>query len=106
MDDQSVKVDNHCQAPLPLRNLVMKLPNNQKIERESRAHYLKKRFEKDPKYFHHYKEFMEEILSKGYDKISKDTSTDGKVCICLTMECTIQPNPIRFVLFLIAVQSM
>ena len=34
MDDQSVKVDNHCQAPLPLRNLVMKLPNNQKIERE------------------------------------------------------------------------
>ena len=46
---------------------------------ERRTQYLKKRFEKDPKYFHLYKEFMEEILSKGYAKISKDTLTDRKV---------------------------
>ena len=78
MDDQTVKVGNHYQTPLPLRNPVMKLPNNRKMV-ERRAQYLKKRFEKDPKYFHLYKEFMEEILSKGYAKISTDTPTDGRV---------------------------
>ena len=46
---------------------------------EKRAQYLKKRFEKDSKYFCHYKEFMEEILSKGYAKISEDAPTDGRV---------------------------
>ena len=78
MDDQTVKVGNHYQTPLPLRNPVMKMPNNRKMA-EKRAQYLKKRFQKDSKYFCHYKEFMEEILSKGYAKISKDTPTDGRV---------------------------
>ena len=78
MDDQAVKVGNHFQTPLSLRNPVMKLPNNRKMV-ERRAQCLKKRFEKDPKFFHHYKEFMEEILSKGYAKISKDTPIDGRV---------------------------
>ena len=31
MDDQTVKVGNHYQIPLPLRNTVMKLPNNLKM---------------------------------------------------------------------------
>ena len=31
MDDQTVKVGNHYQIPLPLRNIVMKLPNNLKM---------------------------------------------------------------------------
>ena len=31
MDDQTVKVGNHYQTPLPLRNPVMKLPNNRKM---------------------------------------------------------------------------
>ena len=78
MDNQTVKVGNHYQTPLPLRNPVMKLPNNRKMV-ERRVQYLKKRFEKDPKYFHHYKEFMEEILGKVYAKISEDTPTDGRV---------------------------
>ena len=78
MDDQTVKVGNHYQTPLPLRNPVMKMPNNRKMA-EKRAQYLKKRFGKDSKYFCHYKEFMEEILSKGYAKISEDTPTDGRV---------------------------
>ena len=78
MDDQTVKVGNHYQTPLSMRNPVMKTLNNRKMA-EKRAQYLKKRFEKDSKYFCHYKEFMEEILSKGYAKISKDTPTDGRV---------------------------
>ena len=56
----------------------MKLPNNRKMV-ERRAQYLKKRFEKNSKYFHHYKEFVEKILSKRFAKISKDKPTDGKV---------------------------
>ena len=78
IDDQTVKVGNHYQTPLPLRNPVMKMPNNRKMTKK-RAQYLKKRFEKDSKYFCHYKEFMEEILSKGYAKISEDTPTGGRV---------------------------
>ena len=49
-DDQTVKVGNHCQTPLPLRNPVMKLPNNRKML-ERRAQYLKKRSEKNSKVF-------------------------------------------------------
>ena len=72
---------------------------------ERRAQCLKKRFGKDPKYFCHYKEFMEEILSKGYAKISKDTLME-EYGICPIMEYTTQPNPIRFELFLIAAQNI
>ena len=72
---------------------------------ERRAQYFKKRFGKDPKYFCYYNKFMEEILSKGYAKISKDTLME-EYGICLIMEGTTQPNPIRFKLFLIAAQNM
>ena len=78
MDAQTVKVGNHYQTPLPLRIPVMKLSNNRKMIKR-RAQHLAKRFEKDPKYFYHYKRFMEEILSKGYAKIFKDTPTDEEV---------------------------
>ena len=74
MDDQTVKVGNHHQTPLQLRNPVMKLPNNRKMV-ERRPYYLKKRFGRDSKYFCYYKEFMEKILSRGYAKISRDTPT-------------------------------
>ena len=35
---------------------------------EKRAQYLKRHFERDPKYFQHYKNFMDAIISKGYAK--------------------------------------
>ena len=78
MDDQRVKVGNHYQTPLPMRNPAMKLSNNRKMV-ERRTQYLKEKFKKDSKYFYHCKEFMEEILSNWYTKISKDTQTDGRV---------------------------
>ena len=78
MGDQKVKVGNQYQPPLPLTKPVIKLPNNLNTV-ERRAQYFKKRFEKDPRSFHHYKKFMEEIPSKGCATISKDTPTDGKV---------------------------
>ena len=93
MDDQAVKVGNHCQTPLPLRNSVMKLPNNRKMVEK------KKRLEKDSKFFCHYKEFMEEILSKGYAKISKSTRTNGRVWYLPHHRVyhPAKPNKVRFI---------
>ena len=51
----------------------MMLPNNQRMV-EKRAQHLKRHFERDPKYFQHYKSFMNEIISKGYAKQPDDTS--------------------------------
>ena len=78
MDVQTVKLDNHYQTPLPLRTPVMKLSNNRKMVKR-RAQYFKKRFEKNSKYFFQCKELMQEILSKGYAKISIDTPTDLRI---------------------------
>ena len=78
MNEQTIKVRNHYQTPLPLRNLAMMLPNNRRVV-ERRAHYLKRRFERDPKYFQHYKSFMDEIISKECAKQSNDTSKNRRV---------------------------
>ena len=78
MNEQSIKVRNHYQTPLPLRNLAIMLSNNRRMV-ERRAHYLKRRFEGDPKYFQHYKSFMDEIVSKGHAKQSNDTLQNRRV---------------------------
>ena len=66
---------------------------------ERRAQYLKKRFRKDSRYFCHYKDFMEEILSKEYARISKDTQTDGRVWYLPDhgVYYSVKPNKIRIV---------
>ena len=69
MEDLVVKVGNHYETPLPVRNPEMMLPNNRVIA-EKRAHYLKKKFEKDEQYFSHYKDFMNEIIEKGQARVS------------------------------------
>ena len=69
MEDLVVKVGNHYETPLPVRNPEMMLPNNRVIA-EKRAHYLKKKFEKDEQYFSHYKDFMNEIIEKGHARVS------------------------------------
>ena len=78
MNEQTIKVGNHYQTPLPLQNPAMMLPNNRRVV-EKRAQHLKRRFERDPKYFQHYKSFMNEIISKGYAKQSDDASQNGRV---------------------------
>ena len=100
MDDQAVKVGNHCRTPFPLRNSVMKLSNNRKMV-ERRAQYLKKRLEKDSKFFCHYKEFMEEILSKEHAKIFKSTWTNGRVWYLPHhgVYHPAKPNKIRFIFY-------
>ena len=48
----------------------MSLPNNKRAT-EKRLMYLKKRFQRDPKFHEDYNKFMEEIISKGYAKESQ-----------------------------------
>ena len=78
MEDQVVKVGKHHETPLPLRNPEMTLPNN-RVMAEKRAHYLKRKFQKDELYFSHYKDFMNEIIEKGYARVSDRTPGDGKL---------------------------
>ena len=47
----------------------MTLPNN-RVMAEKQAHYLKRKFQKDEQYFSHYKDFMDEIIEKGYARVS------------------------------------
>ena len=79
LDAQTMKVGNHYQTPLPLKNSYVKLPNNRKVA-ERRLLYLKKRLMKDERFHQQYTEFMKEILEKGYAKESESTPQDGRVC--------------------------
>ena len=42
--------------------------------------YLKKSFQRDPKFHEDYNKFMQEIISKGYAKESQATLNDGREC--------------------------
>ena len=46
---------------------------------KKRAHYLKRKLQKDEQCFSHYKDFMNEIIEKGYARVSDRTSVDGKL---------------------------
>ena len=78
MEDQVVKVGNHYETPLPLRNPEMMLLNN-RVMAEKQAHYLKRKFQKDELHFSHYKDFMNEIIEKGYARVLDRTPSDGKL---------------------------
>ena len=78
LDTETMKVGNHHQTPLPLKNPDVKLPNNRKVA-ERRHSNLKKRLMKDDRFHQQYTEFMQEILEKGHAKESKATPQDGRV---------------------------
>ena len=82
LDTETVKVGNHYQTPLPLKNPDVKLPNNRKVA-ERRLLYLKKRVMKHDIFRQQYTEFkkllIQESLEKGYVKESKATPQDCRV---------------------------
>ena len=49
MGEQVVKVENHYETPLLLQNPEITLPNKRMMA-EKRAHYLKRKFQKDEQY--------------------------------------------------------
>ena len=61
-----------------MRNPEMTLPNN-RVMAEKRSHYLKRKFRKDELYFSYYKNFMNEIIEKGYARVSARTSADDNL---------------------------
>ena len=69
LDVQTMKVGNHYQTPLPLKNPDVKLPNNRKVA-ERRLLYLKKLLMKDNRFHQQYTKLIQEILEKGYAKES------------------------------------
>ena len=77
LDTETMKVGNHYQKPLPLKNPDVKLPNSRKVA-ERRLLYLKKRLMKDDRFYQQYTELRQEILKKGYAKESK-SNQDGRV---------------------------
>ena len=77
LDAQTMKVGNHHQTPLSLKNPDVRLPNNRKMA-ERRLLYLKKRLMKDDRFHQQYTELMQEILEKSYAKESKSTPQDGR----------------------------
>ena len=78
VDTQTMKVGNHYQTPLPLKNPDVKLPNNRKVA-ERRLLYLKKLLMKDNRFHQQYTKLIQEILEKGYAKESKSTPQGGRV---------------------------
>ena len=77
MQKEISKVGKHHQLPLPLRNDNASLPNNRNMV-EKRLMHLKRRFQKDLKFYEDYNKFMEEIISKGYAREVKTNHPDGR----------------------------
>ncbi|PIK55915.1 hypothetical protein BSL78_07185 [Apostichopus japonicus] len=80
--DKSAKlVNGHYETALPLKQEDSCMPNNKDLAVQW-ATNMKRRFQKDPKYYEDYKGFMQGLLDKGYAVPITDEEThrdDGKV---------------------------
>ena len=72
MDQKAVKVDGHYELPLPMKDEDIRLPNNRAAAMK-RLEAFRRKFEKDGRFFKEYKNFMEELMEKGYAR-----KCDGK----------------------------
>ena len=77
MQKEMSKIGKHHQLPLSLRNDNMSLPNNQNMI-EKRLMHLKKWFQKDSKFHEDNNKFMEEIISKVYEREAKTNPPNGR----------------------------
>ena len=76
MDQKASKVDGHYELPLLLKDDI-RLPNNQAAAMK-RLESLKRKFKKGNQFFKEYKNFMEELLEKGYARKCDGKGPDGK----------------------------
>ena len=72
--------DLHYEMPLPLKDQNLQLPNNY-VQAEKRLNSLKKRLSSDDQYYTDYRNFMSEIISKGYARRidAQSTAKDGRI---------------------------
>ena len=69
--------DGHYHVPLPLRNPDAEFPNN-KTQVPNWLNYLGRRFVRVGKFFADYRAFIEDMISKGYAKQSKNPAPVGR----------------------------
>ena len=103
MDENSTKVGNYYQLPLPLKNESIIFPDNRRLA-DRRLHYLKKRFLRNPKFFADYKKFIDFLLVKGYARKSTKEATGVRTCMFHTTESIARIGLKRSKLSSIAVQ--
>lgn len=65
MDESCAWANGHYQVDLPLRDPGLKLPCNRTLA-ESRLESLKKKMSKNDQFRHDYKNFMQDMVDKGY----------------------------------------
>ena len=65
MDQKAIKVDGHYELLLPLKDEDIRLPNNRTAAMK-RLESLRRKFERNDRFFKKYKNFMEEMIEKGY----------------------------------------
>ena len=67
MNQKAVKVDEHYELPLSLKDEDIRQPNN-RVAVMKHLEFLRKMFEKDDRFFKEYKNFIEELMEKGYTR--------------------------------------
>ena len=73
VEESTTKSGDYYVVPLPFRKENLIMPNNRK-QAMQRLIYLKRRFKKDPAFFEDYKQFMSNLLVKGYARRMDDSS--------------------------------
>ena len=73
MNEETVKIRRHYQTPLSFRSKEVYFPA------ESRLISIKRRMLRDKQFATYYKDFMEELLIKGYARESTKSPNDGKI---------------------------
>ena len=77
MEREAVKIDEHYQLPLPLKDKGLVLPNN-RMAAMKRMQSLKKRFERDEPFYSQYKCFMDELIDKKYARKCDCAGLEGR----------------------------
>ena len=69
-------VNGHYQVSLPFKSPDVCFPDN-KGQVMKRGKHLERKFGKNPSFFEHYKIFIEDMIKKGYARVSKQTPEKG-----------------------------
>ena len=89
--ESTTKSGYHYVVPLSFKKENLIMANNRK-QAMQRLIYLKRRFNKDPAFFEDYKQFMSNLLVKGYARKMDDSLVGRMWCIPHIMVCTTQVN--------------
>ena len=98
MNENSTRVGNHYQLPLPLKNESI-FPDNWHLA-ATRLCHLKKRFLRYPQFFADFRKFIEALFVKGYPRKSTKEAIEGRTWYLLhhrVYHRNKKPKKIRFV---------